>query len=94
MDPVNIRFNPDRSRWEALREGEEVGALEYQVNCSIVDLARPDGENPLGPSAEVQIALIRAGLDQARDDGLRVGMTSPEVEDYLDRHLDEYGELR
>ena len=51
MDPVNIRFNPDRSRWEALREGEEVGALEYQVNCSIVDLARPDGENPLGPSA-------------------------------------------
>lgn len=90
--PVNVRFNPDRSRWEALRDGEEVGFLDYQVNCRVVDLhTGSESDEPHGP---VQVALIRAGLDQARDDGLRLRDTSPEVEDFLDRHGAEYGDLR
>lgn len=92
---LNVRFNPDRSRWEALRDGEEVGFLDYQVNCRIVDLhtGSPDGQ-PCDQPEPVRAALIRAGLDQARDDGLQVGGTSPEVDEFLEAHRDEYGTLR
>jgi hypothetical protein len=96
MTQVNVRFNPDRSRWEALQDGEELGFLDYQVNCGVVELSRTE----VGVDADdqkpgfVELALIRAGLEQASDDGLRVLASSPQVEDYLDDHADEFGHLR
>ncbi|WOP19111.1 hypothetical protein [Raineyella sp. LH-20] len=85
MPDVRVRFNPDRSRWEALLDGAEIGFLDYQVNCGIVEMPRavvgPAGTGQ--PTDGVLTTLIRAGLDQARDDGLTVHATSPEVEEVL-----------
>ena len=71
MTGVNIRFNPDRCRWEAVLDGDEVGFLDYQVNCGIVEMSRTEvdlGErNDRAPESVAQ-ALIRAGLEQARED--------------------------
>ncbi len=97
MTGVNIRFNPDRCRWEAVVDGDEVGFLDYQVNCGIVEMSRTEVDLGAGddraPESVTQ-ALIRAGLEQARDDGLRVQATSPVVDDYLHEHREAYGDLR
>jgi hypothetical protein len=97
MSDVNVRFNPYRSRWEALIDGDEVGFLDYQVNCGIVemsqvgvDVATSDaGTADDGVARDVEAALVHAGLDQAREDGLRVVATSPEVEEFLRKHTQE-----
>lgn len=97
MTGVNIRFNPDRCRWEALVDGDEVGFLDYQVNCGIVEMSCTEVDPVIQgePAAQgVTLALIRAGLEQARDDGLRVQATSPVVDDYLEDNREEYGDLR
>ncbi len=95
MPDINVRFNPDRSRWEALLNGDEIGFLDYQVNCGIVEMSRTDVEPVAGQDATaVEDELIRAGLDQAREDGLKVLATSPVVDEFLDDHRDDYGDLR
>ena len=97
MCDVNVRFNPDRSRWEALRDGDEVGFLDYQVNCAVVEISRAevDVERLGGAVAEgVQALLIRAGVEQAREDGLRILATSAVVDGYLHDHREECGGLR
>ena len=97
MCDVNVRFNPDRSRWEALRDGDEVGFLDYQVNCGVVELSRTEVDvASLGGAAAggVEALLIQAGVEQAREDGLRILATSPVVDDYLHDHREECGGRR
>ena len=97
MCDVNVRFNPDRSRWEALRNGDEVGFLYYQVNCGVVEMSRTEVDVArLGGAAAggVEALLIQAGVEQAREDGLRVLATSPVVDDYLNDHREECGGRR
>ncbi|SDB80775.1 hypothetical protein GA0111570_10395 [Raineyella antarctica] len=89
MPEVNVRFNPYRSRWEALIGGDEVGFLDYQVNCGIVEMSQlgvdlASSDDAAAP--DVEAALVQAGLEQAREDGLRVVATSPEVEQLLREH--------
>lgn len=100
MSTINVRFNPERSRWEALIDGDEVGFLDYQVNCGIVELSRLGVEVAEARAAEagaagvVENVLIQAGLEQAREDGLKVLATSPEVDDFLQDHREDYADLR
>lgn len=97
MFDVNVRFNPDRSRWEALWDGDEVGFLDYQVNCGVVEMSRTEVDVARlggGAAGGVEALLIQAGMEQAREEGLRVLATSPGVDDYLHDHREEYGGLR
>ncbi|MEA5155425.1 GNAT family N-acetyltransferase [Raineyella sp.] len=95
MPDINIRFNPERSRWEALLDGDEIGFLDYQVNCGIVEMSRTGVDRLEGQdTAAIGTELIRAGLEQAREDGLKVLATSPEVEEFLTDHRDDYRDLR
>lgn len=90
MSDFHVRFNPDRSRWEALLDGDEIGFLDYQVNCGIVEMSRTvvDPAGTGQPTEAVLTGLIRAGLEQAREDGLTVRASSPEVEEFLAEHGD------
>lgn len=95
MPDINVRFNPVRSRWEALLNGDEIGFLDYEVNCGIVEMSRTAVEPVEGQDATaVEVELIRAGLEQAREDGLKVVATSPEVDEFLTDHRDDYDDLR
>ncbi|QGF22859.1 GNAT family N-acetyltransferase [Raineyella fluvialis] len=91
MSDLRVRFNPDRSRWEALLDGDEVGHLDYQVKCGIVEMSGSPSEgtaNADPESEDVLASLVRAGLQQAKEDGLTVVATSPEVDEFLATHPD------
>ncbi|MEV6629723.1 GNAT family N-acetyltransferase [Actinoplanes sp. NPDC051470] len=77
---------PERERFEAREAGGAVaGVLTYQVTGPIIVLTHTDvGDRPDG--REVEDALLRAAMEDARDKERTVVPMSPAVTAWLDSH--------
>ena len=74
-----------RERYEAHRDGELAGVLEYKVTRGRIALIHTE-VLPVHEGRGVGSALVRFALDDARRRELRVIATCPYVKDYLRRH--------
>lgn len=82
---------PERSRYEAVRDGEVVGFAGYQKTAAIVVFTHTE----VGRAHEGQGvggALVKGALDHVRTTGLRVLPLCPFVRAWMVRHP-EYGDL-
>lgn len=88
---ITVRDRPDAGRFEARRNGELVGFVEYRRSDGEIALVHTE----VVPAAEhsgVGTELVRATLDIARSEGLGVLPYCPFVRTFIDRHR-EYLEL-
>lgn len=88
---VTVRDATDRSRFEAVVDGEVAGWIDYRLDGDTVDMVhtevldRWEGEG-------VASALARGALDQTREAGRQLVATCPFVRRYVEKH-DEYQDL-
>ena len=78
----------ERGRFEAHVDGAPAGTLEYIIKYGRIALVHTEVD-PLHEGRGVASALIRHGLDQARQRGLLVIAVCPFVKDYLTRHPED-----
>jgi uncharacterized protein len=88
---LTIRDNHEKSRYEAVREGDVVGQIRYVTEPGSVVLIHTE----VGPSEKGRGSgsrLVRAALDDIRKRGLHVVPVCPFVAAYIRRHP-EYADL-
>lgn len=86
-----VADNPSTHRFEITVDGEVAGFAEYERRDEVVEFTHTvidDAYEGQGLGS----TLVRAALDGARDDGLKVIATCPFVASYIQRH-DEYADL-
>jgi uncharacterized protein len=88
---VDVRHNPERSRYEMFLDGDQIGLLTYRV----------DGSTVITPHTEVDPAhggngygtqLVRAALDDIRGTGRSVRPVCSFVRRFISTHP-EYQDL-
>jgi uncharacterized protein len=82
--PFTIRHNVDAHRFETTVEGH-MGTAEYQLDPGVMVLTH----TVVHPSIEgrgIAAALVRAALDHARAQGLKVQPLCSYTRDYMARH--------
>jgi predicted GNAT family acetyltransferase len=83
-DPINVRHNPQSSRFETLVDGK-LARCDYRMAGGVMLLVHTE----VPPSLEgrgIGAALVRAALDHAAAEGLRVRPHCSFVSAYLARH--------
>jgi uncharacterized protein len=83
MDPT-IEHRPERKRFEATLEGAH-GHLEYGLRPEVMTIVHTEVD-PALEGRGVAGALVRAALDHARAQGLRVDPECSYTRSYMDRH--------
>ena len=90
---VDVADSPELKRYEA-RIGEELaGFAEYQITDEIVVMTHTEVFDAFEGKG-IGSALVRGALDDVRGKGLSVLPLCPFVGRFIDRHSEEYGELR
>ncbi len=84
---LEVRDNPDRSRFEATVDGRRVGYLRYRRFGDRIDLIHTE-ILPQHEGKGYGGALIAAVLGQAREEGLAVIPHCPFVREYIEGHPD------
>lgn len=86
---MTVSHHPDRNRFES--QHEEPAYLEYETSGKTIDLT-----HTIVPAAlegkGVGSALVRAALDHAKENELKVMATCSFVQSWLERHP-EYDEI-
>ncbi|HEY7048164.1 MAG TPA: GNAT family N-acetyltransferase [Jatrophihabitantaceae bacterium] len=88
---IEVRDNPDQSRYEAVLDGEAVGFAYYDLRPGRVVFTHTE----VAPDAEghgVASTLIRHALDDVRARGQKIVPLCPFVRAFLARHT-EYVDL-
>jgi uncharacterized protein len=88
---IEVRDDPDESRYEAALDGRPVGFAYYDLRPGLVVFTHTEVE----PEAEghgVASTLIQFALDDARGRGLKIVPLCPFVRAFLKRHP-EYADL-
>jgi predicted GNAT family acetyltransferase len=91
--PVDVRRNPERSRYELFVEGALVGIADYEVAGDAVvfpHTAIDHDQRGQGLGAE----LVRAALDDVSTSGRKVVPRCWYVADFIDDHPEYQGLLR
>ncbi len=80
-----IRHDPDRSRFFVQLEDGDAELIYAQFSDDVLDLQHTEVP-PSGQGRGVGDALVRAALDYAREQGMRVMATCPYVRAWLCKH--------
>jgi len=89
---AEVRYNPTEYRYELWADGELAGYAQYGLGRGRIAFVHTKVDEPyedLGLGGR----LARAALDDARARGLVVMPFCPFIAGYIDRHLDQYGDL-
>src|SRR5215216_89878 len=89
---VEVRNNPAKQRYELWVDGERVGHALYSLGNGRIAFVHTKVYEPherLGLGTQ----LARVALDDARARGLMVMPFCQFIADFIERHLDEYGDL-
>jgi uncharacterized protein len=87
-----VRNNPVNYRYEIWADGEIAGYTQYGLGRGRIAFLHTEVYEPyegLGLGSQ----LAREALDDARTRGLIVMPYCPFIAGYIERHLDEYGDL-
>ncbi len=85
---VEVRDNPDESRFEAYVDGALAGYSAYVLSHGTVDFVHTEVDDACEGQG-VGSALVRQSLDQLRArDGVRVTASCPFVRAWLRKHPD------
>ena len=91
MSEVVVSDNPERSRFEALVDGELAGFVEYRRRDGRLEMHHTEVDAAYEGQG-VGSRLAKGALDAARAMGARVEPTCPFIRRYIDEH-DEYRDL-
>ncbi len=89
---AEVRNNKSEYRYELWMNGEPAGYTQYLLRRGRIGFIHTEVYEPyegLGLGSQ----LARAALDDARARGLLVMPFCPFIADFIERHLDEYGDL-
>ncbi len=82
--PTPVTHRPDQHRFEAIVDGH-AGRLEYALTGSLMTICHTEVDPALGGRG-VAGALVRAALDHARANGLKVEPHCTYAASYMQRH--------
>jgi uncharacterized protein len=89
---AEVRNNPANYRYEIWVDGERAGYTQYGLGRGRIAYLHTEVYEPYeGMGLGSQLA--RSALDDARARGLMVLPYCPFIAGYIERHLDEYGDL-
>ena len=92
MSDTTVTNNAEQSRFEATKDGELAGFIQYVArDGGVLDLTHTEVDDAFEGQG-VGSALVRGTLDQIRADGNKVVATCPFVKGYIGKH-DEYADL-
>src|SRR5215208_3911505 len=92
MNDVEVRNNPAEYRYEVFADGELAGYTQYVLDrgrIAFLHTEVQDSYEGLGLGSQ----LSRAALDDARARGLMVVSFCPFMAGFIERHIEEYGDL-
>src|SRR5215218_4611842 len=92
MNDVEVRNNPAEYRYEVFANGELAGYTQYVLDRGRIAFLHTEVYEP-HESLGLGTQLTRVALDDARARGLMVMPFCPFVADFIERHLEEYGDL-
>jgi predicted GNAT family acetyltransferase len=87
---VEVRNNPTENRYEVWADGELAGYTRYVLRSGRIAF---DHTEVYESYEGLGSRLARAALDAARARGLVVMPFCPFIAGFIERHLDEYGDL-
>jgi len=90
--PVEVKDNPQESRYEIRTDGELAGFVTYALHEHYITFIHTEIE-PAYEGEGLGSQLARAVLDDARRRGLPVVPMCPFVAEYIRRHPDDYLDL-
>lgn len=85
MSAVEFRKNEDKSRYEAVVDGQVAGFVTYEVKGDDVDLTHTIVEDAFEGQG-VGSALAKGALDDVREQGKGVIPTCPFIKSYIEKH--------
>ena len=88
---ITVARNDDRSRFEALIDGEVAGYAEFEPGHGRIEFTHTVVDDAYEGKG-VGSALVAGALDQVRGEGLEVVATCQFVKSYIERHP-EYADL-
>jgi predicted GNAT family acetyltransferase len=86
---VQVRDNPDKSRYELFADGDLAGFARYRLDDGRMTLFHTEVD-PAREGSGLGGALARGALDDARGRELVLVPTCPFIAGYIRRHPDEY----
>ena len=89
---VEVRNNPAHFRYELLADGKPAGYAQYGLGRGRIALVHTEVEEPY-EGMGLGTHLAREALDDARARGLMVMPYCPFIAEFIEDHLDEYGDL-
>ena len=89
---VEVRNNPAEYRYEVWADGKLAGYTQYGLGRGRIAFVHTKVYEP-HESLGLGTQLARVALDDARARGLMVMPFCQFIADFIERHLDEYGDL-
>ena len=89
---AEVRNNPTEYRYEVWADGELAGYTQYVLDRGRIAFLHTEVFESYGGMG-LGGRLARAALDDARTRGLVVMPFCPFVAGYIERHIEEYGDL-
>jgi predicted GNAT family acetyltransferase len=90
-DEILVHHDPDRDRFEARRDGQVLGVLQYEdqeTGAGVVRDMRSTVVDPAAGGRGVGSSLVVHALDDTRERGLTVKATCWFVRGWIQRHPD------
>ena len=87
MSDVAVTNNPDKSRYEAMIDGQLAGFVEYRATEGVVTLPHTEVDSAFEGKG-VGSALARGALDDIRSSGRQVEPVCPFIKSWIDKHPD------
>jgi hypothetical protein len=89
---VEVRDNPDESRYEVSVDGEIAGFAQYRLHHGRITIFHTEID-PVHEGGGLGAELARGALQDVRGRGLSLEPVCPFIAGYIRRHPDEYLEL-
>jgi predicted GNAT family acetyltransferase len=89
---VEVRDNPDQSRYEVLVDGDVAGIAQYRLHGDRITMFHTEVE-PAHEGAGLGSELARRALQDVRARGLGLEPLCPFIAGYIRHHPDEYLDL-
>ena len=92
MSDIDVRDEPDRSRFELFVDGEYAGRADYRLRDGVVVIVHSEvDEQYRGKGLASQ--LVRRTLELLRTDGAKAKLVCPYFAAWHEKHPDEYADI-